>query len=136
MAALRQATSDGYLTLLEFEERLDAAFAARYLDELDVLLADLPGARRVGTPRNSHPPRAPRARSTSRTATWPAGLPRLVVRSVLTVLAVMLALTLIANFWIPMLIFGLVWMKRGRGRCGWAPGRCWSGGHRHRLDYI
>ena len=130
MAALRRATSEGYLTLLEFEERLDAAFSARYLDELDRLLADLPGARRQSarpTPGPARPRRGP----------WrPTGLPRQIVRSALGVMAVFLAVAIVANFWIPMLIFGLIWMKRGHRRCGWSAGRCgWSGGRQH-LDYI
>ena len=130
MAALRRATSEGYLTLLEFEERLDTAFSARYLDELDRLLADLPGARRQSArpaPGPARPQRGP---------WWPAGLPRQIVRSALAVLAVLLAVAIVANFWVPMLIFGLIWMKRGRGRCGWSSGRCgWSGRHHH-LDYL
>ena len=130
MAALRRATSEGYLTLLEFEERLDAAFAARFVDELDRLLADRPAPRRPSARPAPAPARAPRG------AWWPAGLARQVVRSALAVLAVLLTVAIIANFWIPLLIFGLIWMKRGRGRCGWSAGRCgWSGRHRH-LDYI
>ncbi|MPZ96751.1 MAG: DUF1707 domain-containing protein [Propionibacteriales bacterium] len=48
---LRNAHAEGRLDLAEFEERLDAAFAAKYVEELPPLLADLPSqqpaARRV-----------------------------------------------------------------------------------------
>lgn len=123
VAALRLATSEGYLTLLEFEERLDAAFSARYVDELDRLLSDLPRA-----PRPSARP-APGPARARRGGWWPSGLPRQVVRAALAVLAVMLAVVVITNFWIPMLIFGFIWCKRNHGRCGWHGGR-------RRLDYI
>lgn len=126
VAVLRRVTSEGYLTLLEFEERLDAAFAARYLDELDGLVADIPGPRRASAPRSAHGPAAQRA---PRSVWWPAGLPRLVLRSALGVLAVLLAVAVIANLWIPLLIFGFVWCRRNRGRCGFD-------GRRHRFEYI
>ncbi|MGH3384317.1 MAG: DUF1707 SHOCT-like domain-containing protein [Nocardioidaceae bacterium] len=48
---LRNAHAEGRLDLAEFEERLDAAFAAKYVEEMPPLLADLPSqqpaARRV-----------------------------------------------------------------------------------------
>ena len=40
--ALRIHTSEGRLTLIEFEERLAEALTAIYLDELDVVLRELP----------------------------------------------------------------------------------------------
>lgn len=43
---LREATSRGYITLAEFEERLATGLAATYLSDLDPLLADLPGTPR------------------------------------------------------------------------------------------
>jgi len=43
---LREATSRGYITLAEFEERLSAGLAATHLSDLDPLLADLPGTPR------------------------------------------------------------------------------------------
>lgn len=41
-ALLRRGLADGRLTMAEFDERLDACFAARTLGDLDKLLADLP----------------------------------------------------------------------------------------------
>ena len=42
-AALREHLAAGRLTTEEFEERLDKAYAAKTLGELDDLMADLPG---------------------------------------------------------------------------------------------
>ncbi|HWG62897.1 MAG TPA: DUF1707 domain-containing protein [Streptosporangiaceae bacterium] len=42
-ALLREHLADGRLTAEEFHERLDKAYAARTLGDLDELLADLPG---------------------------------------------------------------------------------------------
>jgi hypothetical protein len=44
---LRTAAAEGYLTMDELDERLTRAYAARYGHELDVLVLDLPRARRV-----------------------------------------------------------------------------------------
>src|SRR5579884_2250817 len=46
VVALRRATTVGYLTLDEFEERVGAVFRSRYLTDLDALLEDIPGAPR------------------------------------------------------------------------------------------
>jgi hypothetical protein len=40
---LREATTEGYLTLDEFEERMGAVYSARYLRDLDALVDDIPG---------------------------------------------------------------------------------------------
>ena len=45
---LRMAAGDGRIGLDELDERLGLAFAARTYGELDALVADLPGASRVG----------------------------------------------------------------------------------------
>lgn len=42
-AALSEHLAVGRLTIQEFDERLDKAYAAKTLDELDSLTADLPG---------------------------------------------------------------------------------------------
>ncbi|MDQ6810308.1 MAG: DUF1707 domain-containing protein [Actinomycetota bacterium] len=42
---LRQATGEGRLATEELEQRVQAALSARTYDELDVLVADLPGPR-------------------------------------------------------------------------------------------
>jgi hypothetical protein len=49
-AELREHYAQGRLTLEAFQQRLDAAFAARTRAELDELIADLPHARPPGTP--------------------------------------------------------------------------------------
>jgi len=41
-AALREHLAVGRLTIEEFDQRLDQAYAAKTLGELDVLMADLP----------------------------------------------------------------------------------------------
>ncbi|GLY63446.1 hypothetical protein Atai01_00650 [Amycolatopsis taiwanensis] len=41
-AHVQQASGEGRLTLDETEDRLGAVYAAKYLDELDALTADLP----------------------------------------------------------------------------------------------
>ena len=43
-AALREHLAAGRLTIEEFDERLDQAYAAKTLGELDGLMADLPGS--------------------------------------------------------------------------------------------
>ena len=42
-AALREHLAAGRLTIQEFDERLDQAYAAKTLGELDQVMADLPG---------------------------------------------------------------------------------------------
>jgi hypothetical protein len=44
VAALREHLTAGRLTLEEFDERMDKAYAAKTLGELDRLMADLPQA--------------------------------------------------------------------------------------------
>ena len=62
VALLREHLAAGRLTAEEFHERLDAAYAAKTLGQLDELLADLPHAdrRRYQLPDagiNPHPDR-------------------------------------------------------------------------------
>src|SRR5262245_29280562 len=61
-AALREHTAAGRLTPEELSERLDAAYAARTVAELDALLDDLPKAEEAVAP-------APR-RSPARARAW------------------------------------------------------------------
>ena len=42
MTTLGSALAEGRLTLVEFEDRADAASTARWRDDLDALVADLP----------------------------------------------------------------------------------------------
>src|SRR3954469_15716781 len=46
VAVLRERALDGCLTLDTFAGRVDAAYRAKTVEELDALVADLPGARR------------------------------------------------------------------------------------------
>ena len=124
VAVLRQATADGYLTLLEFEDRLDAAFAARFIDELDALVGDLP--RLLRAPAAGRP-------GTTRGQSWiPAVIPR-IGRVCLGILAAMLILAAVANFWIPLTIMSFLWWRRNRHRGIRSPFCCVR---RRSLEYI
>ena len=50
VARLQQAVGRGLLSLQEGDERMAAAFAARYVDELSALFADLPAPAPPGPP--------------------------------------------------------------------------------------
>jgi hypothetical protein len=128
---LREATSRGYLTLAEFEDRLGSTLAARHLDQLDPLLSDLPG-----TPRPSAGWSVPTSASASttngapvatvaggapvyRARTFLAGLPP-VARVVLCVLMVGLVASalvqvLTSGIWVVALIVFLC-VRRGHHR--------------------
>jgi hypothetical protein len=54
-ALLRENYSDGRLTLEEFQERLENAYGAKTLGELDVLTADLPAPTGKPTPTAAAP---------------------------------------------------------------------------------
>ena len=70
---LREHHAAGRLTVEEFQERLDAAYQAKTLGEIDQLMADLPSIdlyhlpdesmRRMARAASSRRPRAPRRRS-------------------------------------------------------------------------
>ncbi|TMM18878.1 MAG: DUF1707 domain-containing protein [Actinobacteria bacterium] len=51
---LREATTEGYLTLDEFEERSGKAYSARYLRDLDQLVDDIPGHPRPAALESAH----------------------------------------------------------------------------------
>ncbi len=51
---LREATTEGYLTLDEFEERSGKAYSARYLRDLDQLVDDIPGHPRPAALEAAH----------------------------------------------------------------------------------
>ena len=79
---LRAAVADGRLDPVEFDERLDAALAARTIDALAPLTADLiavPGSGSAltlplaGTPASRPPNCSPSARSTARCAATAGG---------------------------------------------------------------
>jgi uncharacterized protein DUF1707 len=50
-ARVQQASAEGRLTLDETEDRLGSVYAAKYLDELDALTADLPAEHPEKTSR-------------------------------------------------------------------------------------
>jgi len=56
-SALREHLAAGRLDTEEFEERLDRAYSAKTLGDLEGLMADLPAAR-SGPPSGSSPARA------------------------------------------------------------------------------
>lgn len=60
-AALRQAMSEGRLTLAEGEQRLVAAYATTYRDELPSITADLPPAEPAGDSAGESPRRERRS---------------------------------------------------------------------------
>lgn len=70
VAALRDHMVAGRLTPAEFDERLDRAYAAKTLAELDGLMADLPGADLSQLP--DAPPGRP---GSAPIAAWPSGGP-------------------------------------------------------------
>lgn len=57
VARLRDATGEGRLTLEEFAERADRAYAARTSDELAELTSDLPATAAAGAPAGRRPKR-------------------------------------------------------------------------------
>ena len=115
MNALQEHLSAGRLTIDEYEQRTERAVAARYADELDELLVDLP------------PTEAEQERQRQATPPWQTlGTPRWrglrgVPPPVLIALAVIVLLALPGPPWplfflfwlIPLLTFG-----RGRFGCG------------------
>jgi hypothetical protein len=55
-AELREHYAQGRLSMDDFNERLDAAYAARTRGDLDKLISDLPHANPAGTPLPAPPP--------------------------------------------------------------------------------
>jgi hypothetical protein len=83
VSLLREHHAAGRLTLDEFNERLDKAYAAKTLGELDELMSDLPAIDLYRLPDASLPPhyrrQIPGSGSLQAAAAWPgatAGSPR------------------------------------------------------------
>ncbi|WP_213456855.1 DUF1707 SHOCT-like domain-containing protein [Rhizomonospora bruguierae] len=116
---LRAAMGEGRLTLVEGEERLAAAYAATYRDELPPLTADLPAQGREALART------PQARAeTNRRLRW-HGARLVAVAAVLTGLWVLSGAHF---FWpaVPLMILTFVFLRRLRwARYGGGPG--WYG---------
>ena len=55
-AELREHYAQGRLSMEDFSQRLDAAYAARTRGDLDKLISDLPHAKPAGTPLPAPPP--------------------------------------------------------------------------------
>jgi hypothetical protein len=55
-AELREHYAQGRLSIEDFNQRLDAAYAARTRGDLDKLISDLPHAKPAGTPLPAPPP--------------------------------------------------------------------------------
>ncbi|HZT66766.1 MAG TPA: DUF1707 domain-containing protein [Acidimicrobiales bacterium] len=118
---LRKATAQGYLTLDEFEERVGAVLTARYLEDLDPLLADIPGA-----PRPSAPAPMP-----VRLPVWQrVAFDRPVLRVLAGVVAAVLVVGVLAQLWFlgwPVFVFGFFFWKRGWHRSRRGPwGHQWN----------
>lgn len=96
---LAEHYAQGRLDYAEFDERSSQALAAVYLDELDALLADLPGA--LSAPR---PPMRPRPPSTA-----PAGRDGPWVLALLLAGVALVILTRGAALW---LLLALWWIGR------------------------
>lgn len=106
VARLNDAVGKGLLTLPEAEERIAAAYAARFLDDLTPLTADLPSPE----PDPAPPPRHERG--------WRRGPgfdPRVLV--VLAVVAAMIVLT--HGFFFPLIPLAFIALKFGPWRRGW-----------------
>ena len=131
--ALRRATTLGYLTLQEFEDRLDGVYGATFLTDLDPLLADIPGAPRPSTGTASirattAPPSPPRPNVPPWPRSWsalsPVPLAFRVGLAVLAVVAVTGALAQLVFFPpLPLLLIGLFVWRRGHRRHGWCGAR-------------
>jgi hypothetical protein len=82
---LRTAHAEGRLTVEEFGERLDAAFAARTMGELAGLTADLPAERarvaRTGDEAEASPAVTPAAHRAGLRAAWAAWATAVLVTS-------------------------------------------------------
>jgi hypothetical protein len=101
---LNDAVGKGLLTLPEAEERIAAAYAAKFLDELPTLTADLPD-----------PTAPPRPDPTPGRRRGPGFDPRLLVP-----LAVIAGIVVLSHgFAFPLIILAIVAMKFGPWRRGW-----------------
>lgn len=75
LIALQEAHAAGRLTVAELDERQDRTIAARYVDELEPLVADLPEGAGVLVPvAGARSMATPRARASSDVATGPESM--------------------------------------------------------------
>lgn len=119
VAVLRRATAEGYLTLDEFEERLDQTLGSRYLADLDALLEDIPGA-----PRPSRWQQIPVGPPPGPAPSWEPPWGRLTpfqaaVRLLIGLLLVVLVMSALAHMWfppLPLVVFGFLYWRRVQRR--------------------
>jgi anti-sigma factor RsiW len=119
VSVLRNAISEGRLTLPEGEERMAAAYATVYRDELPGLTADLPPAE---------PP--PAARRWAERAQGRRGRPVAGLVAVAAVVAGIWALAGGLAVW-PVILLGVLALLLAKGggpgrSCGWAGSDQWS----------
>ncbi len=107
MADLAMHYADGRLDHEEYDERLDAIWTARTRADLAVLFGDLP------SPRSTPPPPAHPTTQARRQGSRPRSRMPL-----LPVLALLIGLSLVVGAPLWLLIFPLLFLRRGRG------GRC------------
>src|SRR3954471_15877781 len=102
---LRDHCADGRLTAEELEERLETAYAAKTLGELDALLADLPGPAVVRRPDRLRP------------APWRGRAPFVPVAILALAVAVAASAATGAHLvWVVWPLFALLWLRRARWR--------------------
>jgi hypothetical protein len=121
---LQRATADGYMSLEEFEAALGRAFEARYLTDLDTVLAEIPGAPRPSiewTPRPAPPPRPPTVTAPAWSSPVPFGV---VLRIAVGVILALFVLSALAHAWFPpfpLFVFGFLWWRRSHHHRGGRP---------------
>jgi hypothetical protein len=121
---LRRATGQGYLSLSEFEERIDAALRATYLSDLDPLFVDIPGSPRPSLAWSPQP--APTPPPVPHPMVGPMVGPQwwsppanVVLRVALVVVLIALAVSLVTELAFPVPIIAIAFF-------------CWRRGHRYR----
>jgi hypothetical protein len=115
--ALRKHHEAGRLAPEEFNERMEAALLARYLDELPPLLADLPSERAPGRDADDDP-RAQWRHTWARRPSWPPYWPLPGLLMLLAVFAVIGSVAAVAHghFPFPLLWLGFAFLWLGKWR--------------------
>ncbi len=144
-AALREHLAAGRLTTEEFEERLDKAYAAKTLGELDDLMADLPGTdleqlpdaslqRAAGPPLPGRPGGSIEARQGRLSPAWRAAWGSWLAIS-LFLFAIWLVSGASGGLWFLWVVVPLGALLLGRWIMG-APGRSEHGPDRPRRNHM
>lgn len=117
VAILREHTAQGRLTLDEFDERMNAAYAAKTWEDLRPLTMDLPAE---GAPTADVRTRTERSGDRSRPRGGSLAIPRMTYLIPLAILAVILTGSVVGEgfeFPIPLLFIGLFFAFCGRRGC-------------------